>query len=275
MLPAVPLLMVLVAFTETQGGLERAPYLDAIISNRQAYADRHGYQLLIKNAAKYSPIAPVNPSAVEHDSWIKLYALREVLQEHPEADWIWYLDPEALIMDQSLSLVNDILKPSVLSNLILRDVPVVPGENIIKTLKTPDMESIDFILSQDQQGFNAHSFLLRRGDYAKYLLESWYDPLFRAYDKFENHATSALEHMLEWHYTTLYKAALVPKRLLCSYINAAGDMGYKEGDFVLFFEGCNGPARSCEHEIDRWYRQTAEGKSGTTAAVPATGDVPH
>jgi mannan polymerase II complex MNN11 subunit len=261
----IPLLMVLVVNNETHGDRQRPAYLDAVIANRQAYADRHGYRFIIKDAARIrlTAISPT-PDQRAHESWLKLYALREVAQDYPEVEWIWYLDPEALIMDQTLSLTEDIIKPSVLTTLILRDVAITPPDGIIKTTKQTDMSKIHFILSHDQRNLNTHSFLIRSSEFSKYLLETWYDPLYRTYN-FDKAAVSAIEHILHWHYTILEKTALVPKRLLSSYINAAGDMGYKEGDFVLYFEGCSDAGRSCEHEMDRWHKQISE--SSTKAGV--------
>lgn len=78
--------------------------------------------------------------------------------------------------------------------------------------------------------------------------------MYRSYG-FERQEVSALEHLIQWHYTVLSKAALLPKRLLVSYNNAAEDMSYKEGDFVVVLDGCRDIGRSCEMEFDRYWIQ--------------------
>lgn len=57
-------------------------------------------------------------------------------------------------------------------------------------------------------------------------------------------------------------AALIPKRLLASYAGAADDMAYKEGDFVVMFDGCDNQGRSCLREFERYWTtrgRTSEG----------------
>ena len=67
--------------------------------------------------------------------------------------------------------------------------------------------------------------------------------------------------MVQWHPTILTKLALVPQRLLNAYgvdIQSRGgtEVMYKEGDFVVNLVGCaNDAGRSCEQEINPYYRQ--------------------
>lgn len=80
--------------------------------------------------------------------------------------------------------------------------------------------------------------------------------MYRSYG-FDRQEISALEHMVQWHYTILSKTALLPKRVLASYNLAADDINYKEGDFVVVLDGCRdaGPGRSCDVEFDRFWQK--------------------
>ena len=56
-----------------------------------------------------------------------------------------------------------------------------------------------------------------------------------------------------WHGTVLAKLALVPQRILNSYMKpeygSAEDGVYKDGDFIANYAGCDAKDRSCETEM--------------------------
>ena len=51
----------------------------------------------------------------------------------------------------------------------------------------------------------------------------------------------------------------MPKRTISSYAGAADDMAYKDGDFVVMFNGCQNEGRSCVRELERYW--TARGRT--------------
>lgn len=108
------------------------------------------------------------------------------------------------------------------------DKPVVPPDSVIKTFSHLTGERVDFILTQDREGLAGGSLLIRTGEWAKFFLDAWFDPLYRSYNfqKAENHA---LEHIVQWHGTVLAKLALVPQRLLNSYMKDSDRRTNNEG----------------------------------------------
>ena len=80
---------------------------------------------------------------------------------------------------------------------------------------------MDFVLTQDKEGLAGGSLLVRTGEWAKFFLDAWYDPLYRSYN-FQKAEGHALEHIVQWHGTILAKLALVPQRVLNSYAKEAG-----------------------------------------------------
>ncbi|KAI7660834.1 hypothetical protein KC318_g9827, partial [Hortaea werneckii] len=110
-------------------------------------------------------------------------------------------------------------------------------------------------------GLAGGSMLIRSGEWAKYFLDAWFDPLFRSYN-FQKAEGHALEHIVQWHGTILAKLALVPQKVLNSYTRDSGGSGssdglYSDGDFVANFHGCaRDSGRNCEEEMDplmtRW-----------------------
>lgn len=66
------------------------------------------------------------------------------------------------------------------------------------------------------------------------------------------------EHIVQWHPTILSKLALVPQRTLNGYsqLEQASEGGaYRDGDFVIRFNGCDQPGRSCEGEAEPFSKQ--------------------
>lgn len=123
-------------------------------------------------------------------SWAKVVAMRHALSKYPDCNFIWYLDQNAFIMDPTKSLESLVLETKTLETLMIKDYPVVPPDSIIKTFSHLRGQDADFIVSQDKDSLVHTSVILRNGEWAKFFLETWYDPLYRSYNfqKAERHA---------------------------------------------------------------------------------------
>ncbi|QIW97155.1 hypothetical protein AMS68_002673 [Peltaster fructicola] len=233
-------------------------FVNTIKENRKDYAARHGYVTFFPNTTDYDLSSAPR-------SWSTIPAIRHAMSMYPQTPWVWYLTSTALIMDTRESLNKKILAPAKLESLMLVDKPVVPPDSVIKTFSHVKPERIDLILSQDKEGLAGGSMLVRNGEWAKYFLDSWFDPLFRSYN-FQKAEAHALEHIVQWHGTVLAKLALVPQRIINSYAVAKTDAGgaYQEGDFIANFHGCaREKGRNCEEEmrpmLSRW-RELRDGE---------------
>lgn len=142
-----------------------------------------GYEVMFVKAGDYD----LNGSP---SSWNKVVSLRHAMTKFPEARWFWYLDQDAYIMDPETSLENLVLKSDRLDTLMARDHPVVPPDSIIKTFPHLKGDDIDFVVTQDREGLSSSSFFIRNGDWAKFFIDTWFDPLYRSYNfqKAEGHA---------------------------------------------------------------------------------------
>jgi mannan polymerase II complex MNN11 subunit len=216
-------------------------------------------------------------------------ALRHALKLYPTADYLWSLSPHALITNPSLSLLTHIL--SNITNIMQKDVPVVPPDSVIHTFPIPAANA-HLIMSQDMDNIAHTSFLLRTispvstdtdAGFAHFLLDSWFDPLYRAY-AFHLAELHALEHIIQWHVSITMRFALIPQRMLNSYnfataprkmmsqdghaiVDSAGneqvrehDSMWAEGDLVVNFKGCDdvraiGQGRDCEGEMGGYYKR--------------------
>lgn len=123
-------------------------------------------------------------------TWTKLMAMRHALTKYPDCKFIWYLDQDAYIMDPTKALEDIVLQPRQLESLMIRGQPVVPPDSIIKTYSYLRGEHIDVVLAQDKSGLVHNNIIIRNGEWAKFFLETWLDPLYRSYNfqKAERHA---------------------------------------------------------------------------------------
>lgn len=175
--------------------------------------------------------------------------MRHAMAKHPDSSYFFYLDQHALIMNPLLTIEHHLMDRSRLESLMLVDQPVVPPDSVIKTFHSRNAANIDLVISQDSGGLCPSSFILRKGEWAKYFLDAWFDPLYRSYN-FQLAEAHALEHFVQWHSTVLSKLALVPQRTMNSYTQGQGEAKYQDGDFVAHLHGCDigGSSRSCESE---------------------------
>nr|POE90687.1 putative alpha-1,2-galactosyltransferase c8d2.17 [Quercus suber] len=231
-------------------------YKSDIKENRRFYAKRHGYATFFPNTTDYD-LMPNIPR-----SWSTVPAMRHAMTLFPHTRWVFYITNTALIMNQRHALVDAVLEPRKLEQLMLVDQPILPPDSVIKTFSHLKGERVEFVLTQDGEGLSVETFAVRNGEWAKFFLDSWYDPLYRTYN-FQKAEAHALEHLVQWHGTVLAKLALVPQRIFNSYSKdvvapaAKPDGMYQEGDFIANFHGCTrDSARVCEDEMrplmSRW-----------------------
>lgn len=108
----------------------------------------------------------------------------------PDCSYIWFLDQNSFIMNPQLTVEEHVMKASRLESLMIKDQPIVPPDSIIRTFTHLKGQDVDFVLTQDAEGLSAGSFLVRNGEWARFFLETWFDPIYRSYNfqKAEAHA---------------------------------------------------------------------------------------
>lgn len=152
---------------------------------RIACADRWriGYEAMVVKATDYN-------TGKSPRSWAKIIAMRHALSQYPDATFVWFLDQNAYIMDLDRSLEAQVMAPAKLESLMIKDWPVVPPDSIIKTFSHLKGGDAALIISQDDTGLVTNSYVLRNGDWAKFFIETWMDPLYQSYNfqKAERHA---------------------------------------------------------------------------------------
>jgi len=123
-------------------------------------------------------------------SWTKIVATRHALTKYPDATYIWYLDQDSFIMNPGTTVENHLMKPKLLEEVMIKNHPVVPPDSIIKTFTHLRGEDVDFLVTQDKDGLSVGSFIIRNGEWSRFFLETWFDPIYRSYNfqKAETHA---------------------------------------------------------------------------------------
>lgn len=130
-------------------------------------------------------------------SWSKVTAMRHALAEYPDAKYFWYLDQHSFIMKPDLDIDQRIMSSPKLEKNMIRDLPVVPPDSIIKTFTHLEGDDVEFVVTQDKDGLSAGSFIVRNGEWAEFFLDTWFDPLYRSYN-FQKAETHALVRVLRY-----------------------------------------------------------------------------
>ncbi len=93
-------------------------------------------------------------------------------------------------MNPDKTVESEIMNPKKLESLMIKDQPIVPPDSVIKTFPHLKGANIDFVLTQDKEGLSQGSFIIRKGEWSRFFLDTWFDPLYRSYNfqKADTHA---------------------------------------------------------------------------------------
>lgn len=132
------------------------------------------------------------------NSWARVPAMRHAMTKFPHSTYFWFLDQNSLIMNPFLTVESDIMNPKLLESLMIKDQSIVPPDSVIKTFSHLKGSQVDLVLTQDKDGLAQGSFVLRRGDWARFFLDTWFDPLYRSYNfqKADAHALVSFDIQL-------------------------------------------------------------------------------
>ncbi|KAK9484387.1 galactosyl transferase GMA12/MNN10 family-domain-containing protein [Lipomyces starkeyi] len=172
--------------------------------------------------------------------WSKIPAIQEAFELHPDAEWVWWLDTDAIIMTPSLDLAQQVLNPEAMKKRIAYGSPfMLPNgkESGFTVSRDLDLSNVDVVVSQDHNGVNAGSILFRRSDWTFAFLDMWIDPMYvqRRFDRYEQ---DALNHIIVNHPRIRSRVAVVPQRVINAFSVGDDQMGWMSGDLVVHFAGC-------------------------------------
>lgn len=223
---------------------------EMVYENRMTYAEKHGLDFMWANISSYNLPngAPVY--------WNKIPILQEAFMRFPETEWVWWMDIDIIIMNMSLNIYDHVLSQEGLARNILLDQPMTGaggGETGFRTPPEYRYDAINFVISMDAWGMNVGNFLMRRGDWSKWLLDLWIDPLFIS----QNWAfpeQDAWTHMWQYHSVIRDHTACMNQRSMNAYpeYNVLGEH-WQPGDHIVHFAGC-GDDPTCERKwAEYWH----------------------
>ncbi|KAG6363138.1 hypothetical protein INS49_008233 [Diaporthe citri] len=249
---------------EWKGAREWAIERDSM-RNKKKYVARWGYELEVVDMSTKKRYAHE-----WRESWEKVDFVRNAFMKYPKAEWVWWLDLNTYIMEPSYSLQSHMFDQ--LQNNVYRDINEYNPLNITHPLndtyldddlRSPDgdgdVNSVNFILSQDCAGFNLGSFFVRRGQWTDRLLDVWWDPV--AYEQkhmeWAHKEQDALEQLYRSQAWIRSHTAFAPQRKINSFPpGACSENGnntrvhydQNDRDFVVNMAGCEW-GRDCWGEM--------------------------
>ncbi|EPX73371.1 alpha-1,2-galactosyltransferase Gmh1 [Schizosaccharomyces octosporus yFS286] len=207
--------------------------MDDVFANRLQYVKEHNYNF------EFVDLNGINMPAV----WGKMPSVIQMMEKYPTAKWIWWLDQDALIMNNSQSLQDLFLSPEKLKSSLLTDQPLWSQIITEEKRRTPSaydnemIENVEFLISEDHNGVNAGSFLVKNTETMALFMDLLTEPLLVDY-KVVRHEQDLIGLMLHHHPQLAAKFGILPQRYLNAYPHAPTDMEYHPGDLLVHFAGC-------------------------------------
>lgn len=187
--------------------------------------------------------------------WAKLPSIIDSFNQFPDAQWVWWLDSDAIIMSPEVDLSSQLLSHDALFHCLEKEMEIRRGSGggrtEIFTPKNPDVSQIDIIVSQDHNGLNAGSFFIRRSQFTKMLMDLWADPQF-INARWASQEQEALLRLVLNHKFVRDHVGYVSQRVLNAY---PFSRGWSPGDLVVHFAGCWVDDRCAEQFDDFWNRR--------------------
>lgn len=203
--------------------------LHLTITERRRYAAKHNYYFQYTNLT--SDVSPV---------WQKLPAITDAMIAHPDADWIWWLDQDCIIMNESIDLHDHLLSPSAITQrqrevegtrLRGLDKFTHPLANV--TITPVPYDQLETIVSQNHEGVNAGSLFIRNSPWSRQFIDLWGDWYFQHPIAPVFEEQGILTHLIASHDWIRDRVGFVD----ASVINAEW-YNYPEGGLVVHFAGC-------------------------------------
>jgi hypothetical protein len=176
--------------------------------NKKIYCERHAYDLYVSDDLGESligkPLQCGNPPIADNcvpGGWGKIYAMKDAMERHPESEWIFNIDTDAMITNMTIKL-----------------------EDIIEEHAGPETH---VIVPVDINGINCGVMLVRNSPIGKAFLDTVIAgmPLYRHWYMFENQLIQDLfvgAHLEEdgVHQTGTFwgrVGKVIPQRVMNSY----------------------------------------------------------
>jgi hypothetical protein len=162
---------------------------------------------------------------------------------YPNAEWIWLIDTDIVLMTPDYDLVEEILSPAALKRGLMRSTPILDGplKKNPTNIFTPAeyrVEDIDILITQDHQAVNTGSTFFRRSAFTRWTLEMMTDYTMLMGKDHTGAEQDALKHLMLEHRLVRNHVGIYPQRKFNAYAQGGDNMGYRDGDLLVHFAGC-------------------------------------
>lgn len=214
---------------------------EQLTENRNQFCQSHGYTPMMVYFDDY--IQPGYENIAK--AWLKVFALQDAYNKHPEAKWFFWIDADAIIMNENIDLASHVLDPDVLRSITSHSSPL--GEQGIRyrgkfSVSESDFkpEEVELIAAQDEWFLNAGIMLLKNTEFMKNMIDNeWLteanlaqtDLVFAEQDSLNGIIMNNPEMLKRW--------AVIPQYIFNSYdyTYQFEPSRWREGDFIVHFPG--------------------------------------
>ncbi|KAL5114474.1 hypothetical protein ACEQ8H_007617 [Pleosporales sp. CAS-2024a] len=229
----------IVVLTASDGGGHNSlipNVLERVLEDRAQYCARHGYTHLWLNTSRYDV-------GKAHRTWSKIPAVAEAFYLYPNAEWVWLIDTDIILMNPDYDLVAEILSPDALRRGLMLDSPILDGQlksnpTHINTPATLRVEDMDILITQDHQSVNTGSTFFRRTAFTRWTLEMMTDYTMLMGKEHGGAEQDALKHLMLEHQLVRNHVGIYPQRKFNAYPLGGDNMGYRDGDLLVHLAGC-------------------------------------
>ena len=167
----------------------------------------------------------------------------EAFSLYPEAEWVWLIDTDIIMMQPDYDLVKEIVGPDAIKRGLMRDTPILDGQlkknpTNINTPKDFRVEDIDILITQDHQSVNTGSTFFRRSAFTRWTLEMMTDYTMLMGSDHPGAEQDAIKHLMLEHQLVRNHVGIYPQRKFNAYVQGGDNMGYRDGDLLVHFAGC-------------------------------------
>ncbi|KAL9596664.1 MAG: hypothetical protein Q9179_004536, partial [Wetmoreana sp. 5 TL-2023] len=243
--------ILMVTASSGTGGFLGIPHLkEMVYEDRMTYAYRHGYEHMWANITSY------NLPNGEPTYWNKIPVLQEAFIRYPEVEWVWWMDIDIIIMNQSLSIWDHVLSPEGMArNAVLDEIIKKPGGGPSgwKTPPSYNYSEVNFIIASGGWGMNVGNFLMKRSYWSQWLLDLWIEPMYiKEFTVFPEN--DGWTHMYRHHPIVRKHTVCTNQRALNGY-PSYNDLGehWQPGDFCIHFAGC-GAHKECPNHWNKYWK---------------------
>lgn len=216
------------------------------IEDRGRYADRHGYSFDVIHKETFNGTVKV---ANGNFVWQKGPIIKRIFDMRPEAEWVWWLDLDAMIMNDAFGLQSYLFdRIDVLQDAARERQRQYPADRndidgIFRQISKITLPEINLIVAADmgESRINAGSLLFRRSLWTDMVLDLWTDQYFVEASnngRFVLEEQGVLTHLIMAHKAVSQHTAAVPMLTINAFADA-GCWTYENTSLVVHFAGCS------------------------------------